>query len=79
MMERGLAYRRAARERAVTRAVPVVRRFFGHLPGDIQSIARKWADNLKKCSCPMCRAGDPHDHRQFKRADEFFNAYLNEE
>lgn len=68
-MGRGLAYRRAARERAIARAAPVVRRFFGPVYDDNPTKVLKWADNLKKCSCPMCNSGDPHDHRQFKRAD----------
>jgi hypothetical protein len=68
-MGRGLAYRRAARERAVAHALPVVRRFLGALYESHPTKVLKWADNLKKCSCNMCNSGDPHDHRQFRRAD----------
>lgn len=76
------AWRRAQRERAVAKARKFVNWFFGNwgVPPDEDKLQRKallWADNLKKCSCPMCNSGDPHDHRQFLRADAALRDDLN--
>jgi hypothetical protein len=59
------AWRRVQRQKAVARALPVVRRFFGRV--DMTKVLR-WADNLRKCSCSMCNSGNPHDSRQSRRA-----------
>jgi hypothetical protein len=71
---RNRAWRRAQRQKAIARAIPVVRRFFGP-HGDLTK-ALRWADNLRKCSCPMCNSGDPHDSRQFRRADAAWDEEL---
>jgi hypothetical protein len=59
------AHRRAERARAVAHAKPIVGRLLGY--ADPLRVLR-WADNLRKCSCPMCNSGDPHDSRQMRRA-----------
>jgi hypothetical protein len=63
---RSRAYRRVMRERAVARALPVLRRLFGAKAEDTRVL--RWADNLRKCSCAMCNSGDPHDRRMMRRA-----------
>lgn len=67
-MERSRSWRRAQRDRAIAHALPIVSTYFPHA-NDLRTRALKYADNLRKCSCSMCNSGDPHDHRQFKRAD----------
>jgi hypothetical protein len=66
MTTRDRAWRRAQRQKAIARALPVVTRHLGWR--DMTKVLR-WADNLRKCSCPMCNSGNPHDSRQFRRAD----------
>jgi hypothetical protein len=62
---KGIAARRAHRQRKLAHARDVI----SHVWGDMWKPAYKYADNMCKCSCPMCNSGDPHDHRQFRRAD----------
>lgn len=62
---KGLAARRAHRQRALAKAKRVV----NHVWGQPWKAYWKYADNLCVCSCEMCNSGNPHDHRQFKRAD----------
>jgi hypothetical protein len=66
MTIRDRAWRRAQRRKAVAHALPIVSRYLGH--PDVAKAVR-WADNLRKCSCPACSSGSPHDSRQFRRAD----------
>jgi hypothetical protein len=65
---RNRAWRRAQRDKAVAYARPVVARIFGD-SADMARV-RRWADNLHKCSCLMCKSGDPHGSRQMRRAAE---------
>ena len=62
---KGIAARRAHRQRMREHARDVVHYVWGQPWRPVY----KYADNLTKCSCHMCNSGDPHDHRQFKRAD----------
>ena len=62
---KGTAQRRFHKQRAKQHARNVIL----HVWRDPNLPVHKWAENLRKCSCPMCNSGDPHDHRQFKRAD----------
>lgn len=66
---KGIAARRAHRQRKLAHARDVLSRVFRSRPASDVPDANKWADNMCKCSCPMCKSGDPHDVRQFKRAD----------
>lgn len=66
MSIRTRAWRRAQRQRAIQKAKPIIERTFG---AEKLDRVLRFADNLRKCSCPMCNTGNPHDSRQFRRAD----------
>ena len=65
-MARSIAYRRHQRERAVKHATYVIKQVWGDFA--LTQHVYKWADNMKKCSCPMCQPGS--SGRQVKSADE---------
>lgn len=65
-MTRSIAYRRHQRERMLAHTKHVFKQVWGDFA--LTQHAYKWADNLKKCSCPMCQPGS--SGRQVKRADE---------
>lgn len=74
--ERGRAWRRAKRERAVKKAEKVLRNSWYHPTDDrdelIRRNAKRYADNLKVCSCWMCRnlRQDEGPTKQERNADD---------
>ena len=49
------ALRRARRRRAVNKARRVMARIWEFSPEDVERLAPRFADNLRVCSCAMCR------------------------
>ena len=67
---KGIAARRAHRQRKLAYARDVISRVWGPVRRDFDvPDANKYADNMKRCGCEGCKSGDPHDTRQFRRAD----------
>jgi hypothetical protein len=73
-MMRSIPFRRHQRERALAHAAHVFRQVWGDFA--LTKRAYKYADNLCKCSCDMCRPGS--SGRQVLRADATARFQLNE-